>query len=230
MIKVLPYNKITGLTVTRGSKRVINGLSLEFLPGQIHVILGPGGSGKTTLLKLLTNQKGLESFEVEGKILQTVDKYIHMTQYIDKPSDSLNNKIKDDESSLYVKQLWGDQNQVVVKRLFDHLDTPMDVLPKELIKLAQFTYSMQKASTSEWLFFDEPEVNTGDYMTNIAAVINSYRKGRIIIVNTHNIEFARLLADRILLLVYGEPKFVGPSEEFFNSEDPMIQNVLKFGI
>lgn len=35
---------------------VINGLSLEFLPGQLLVLLGGNGAGKTTLLKLLAGQ------------------------------------------------------------------------------------------------------------------------------------------------------------------------------
>lgn len=38
---------------TVGTRKIIDNVDLELLPGEISVIIGPSGSGKTTLLKLL---------------------------------------------------------------------------------------------------------------------------------------------------------------------------------
>ncbi|MDP0496976.1 MAG: ATP-binding cassette domain-containing protein [Verrucomicrobiota bacterium JB024] len=55
-----------------GMKEVLHGVSADFYPGEIVIIMGPSGSGKTTFLKLLgglrTVQKG--SIEIDGQQLE----------------------------------------------------------------------------------------------------------------------------------------------------------------
>ncbi len=55
-----------------GMKEVLHGVSADFYPGEIVIIMGPSGSGKTTFLKLLgglrTVQKG--SIEIDGQRLE----------------------------------------------------------------------------------------------------------------------------------------------------------------
>lgn len=45
--------KVNSLSFKIWDKFLIEDISLEFLPGQIHGLLGPNGSGKTTLLKVI---------------------------------------------------------------------------------------------------------------------------------------------------------------------------------
>jgi putative ABC transport system ATP-binding protein len=42
-----------GLVLTRGQRRVLDGVDASFLPGEVTLIAGPTGSGKSTLLHLL---------------------------------------------------------------------------------------------------------------------------------------------------------------------------------
>jgi iron complex transport system ATP-binding protein len=42
------------IAVDFGKRKVLDGLSGSFVPGQVTVILGPNGAGKSTLLALLT--------------------------------------------------------------------------------------------------------------------------------------------------------------------------------
>ncbi len=49
-----PFVAIEGLTVRRGGRNVLDGVSLEVGRGEIFGLLGPNGAGKTTLFQILT--------------------------------------------------------------------------------------------------------------------------------------------------------------------------------
>ena len=43
----------SGLSITRGTKRVLDSVSAEFVPGSFTVVIGPNGAGKSTLMAVL---------------------------------------------------------------------------------------------------------------------------------------------------------------------------------
>ena len=51
--------------VAKGARALLDAVSLELKPGQVHALLGPNGAGKSTLLKLLAGEFRPQSGTIE---------------------------------------------------------------------------------------------------------------------------------------------------------------------
>jgi len=48
-----PVLQVAGLSVWLGTRTIVDGITLDLLPGQLTVMVGPNGAGKTTLMRAL---------------------------------------------------------------------------------------------------------------------------------------------------------------------------------
>ncbi len=61
--------KVRGLSFSRGSRKIFDGIDLDIRRGKVTAIMGPSGTGKTTLLKLIGGQlrPSQGTIEVDGQ-------------------------------------------------------------------------------------------------------------------------------------------------------------------
>lgn len=66
-----PIIKIDGITKSFGHFKVLEGLSMQVMPGEKLALIGPSGSGKTTILRILMTLESIDGghIEVEGEQL-----------------------------------------------------------------------------------------------------------------------------------------------------------------
>jgi phospholipid/cholesterol/gamma-HCH transport system ATP-binding protein len=71
-----PIIRISNLVYRRGTKVILDGVSLDIKRGSIVAIMGPSGVGKTTILRLISGQiyPNRGSVEVNGKLISSLSR------------------------------------------------------------------------------------------------------------------------------------------------------------
>lgn len=215
-----------------GDKTVLNGLSLEVKKGEVVVVVGPSGCGKSTLLRcingleeiqegrillddipIIAGDKGIsEARRRIGMVFQSYDLFPHLNvldnitlapRKVEKRTraDSENEArellkrvgLADKEKS-FPRELSGGQKQrvAIVRSLIMH---------PELILFDEVTAALDPEMVREVL----------DVMLKLAS------QGRTMVIVTHEMQFARAIADRIVFLDGGDIVEEGSPEGFFNA-------------
>jgi phospholipid/cholesterol/gamma-HCH transport system ATP-binding protein len=238
-----PTLSIRNLHVAYGEREILHGVSFDVLAGETVVILGGSGSGKSTLLRTLVGLEMPTSGEVivRGKNLAQLSEteWRDLRQHIG---------ISFQSGALFGSMTVGEN---VALPLLEH--TQLDPATIEImvrLKLnevglngyenympAQLSGGMKKraavaramAMDPEILFFDEPSAGLDPIIAaGIDQLLLKLREafGITIIVVTHELASAFLIADRMVLLDKGYIVAVGTPTELQKSKHPRVRQFL----
>ncbi len=234
---------VRNLRVRYGTREILHGVSFEVPAGETLVIMGGSGSGKSTLLRTLV---GLE-LPSEGEIWIQGKNFAAMTE---EHRDELRKKMG---MSFQSGALFGSMTvgENVALPLREH--TPLDESTINImvrLKLdqvglsgfenympAQLSGGMKKraaiaralAMEPEILFFDEPSAGLDPIIAaGLDELILRLKKAfRItIVVVTHELASALLLADRMILVDKGYVVASGTPEELRQNTGPRVRQFL----
>lgn len=237
---------IKDLVKSYGNHRVLNGFNMELYEGETLVIMGKSGSGKSVMIKCLI---GLESHD-SGTI--TI-----MNKNLDNMDVDTLNEIRTEVgflfqgSALYDSMSVRENLEFPLRRhigKFGDIDdaTPqvmealesvglpqtIDLMPEELsggmkrrIALARTLILKPKI-----ILYDEPTtgldpITSKEIVLLMKSIQQKYKTSSIVI--THDVDCARFIADRMILLIDGINYIMGTYSELSNSEDPKVKAFFK---
>ena len=238
-----PSIRVRNLRVNYGEREILHGISFEVPAGETMVILGGSGSGKSTLLRTLV---GLEK-PTAGEIWMGDKNFAAMT---DAQRDALRKKMG---MSFQGGALFGAMTVGENVALPLHEHTNLDPSTIEImvrLKLdqvglsgfenympAQLSGGMKKraaiaramAMDPEILFFDEPSAGLDPIIAaGIDELILKVKKvfRMTIVVVTHELASAFLIADRMILVDKGNIVASGTPQELRESQQPRVRQFL----
>jgi len=231
------------LRVSYGEREILHGIQFDVKAGETLVILGGSGSGKSTLLRTLV---GLEK-PSSGQI------WINGQDIAAISTDELYEIRKKTGMSFQGSALFGSMTvgENVALPLREHTkleDSTIEIMLRlklEQVGLAGFEYHMPSqlsggmkkraavaralAMDPEILFFDEPSAGLDPIIAaGIDQLILELKKAfrMTIVVVTHELASAFLIADRMVLIDKGNIVAIGTTEEMRTSVQPRVRQFL----
>ncbi|MFC5652505.1 amino acid ABC transporter ATP-binding protein [Paenibacillus solisilvae] len=229
--------EVRSLTKSFGALEVLRGIDLNLDKGHVLVIIGPSGSGKTTLLRCMNALempssgsivigKARLSFEPglkprrsdvlalrkqSGMVFQSYHLFPHMT--------AVQNVM---EGQITVKKRPKEEARAKAMALLAKvgLGDKGEAYPHQLSGGQQQRVGIARAMSidPELLLFDEPtSALDPELVRDVLKVIRQLAaEGRTMMIVTHEMKFAREVADRIILMDEGAIIEEGPPEQLFN--------------
>jgi ABC-type polar amino acid transport system ATPase subunit len=234
--------EVTNVYKTFGPFKALNGVDLSVEEGEVVVVIGPSGSGKSTLIRCLNQLEVHDSGTIlvhgldasrpgeltrirteAGMVFQSFNLFPHMSV--------LRNVAL---APVRVRGLsWADANERARRLLVRvGLAEQIDKYPNQLSGGQQQRVGIARALAMEpkVLLFDEPTSALDPEMVGeVLEVIQQLaRTGVTMVVVTHEMGFARRVADRVAFIDAGRIVEVGPPGAIFDTpRDPRLQTFLK---
>lgn len=232
---------ITGVTKRFGKHKALDDVSLSLEPGSVTVILGPSGSGKSTLLRTINHlervdegfiqidgdyigyqQRGDRLYELKEKAIlrQRINVgYVFQNFNLFPHLSVLDNLI---EAPVAHRQLTKAQAITRAGELLDivGLRHKADAWPRHLSGGQQQRIAIARALmlNPRVMLFDEPtSALDPELVGEVLDVIKKLaRSGTTLVIVTHEIGFAREVADQVVFMVDGKIVEQGSSDEVLN--------------
>jgi phospholipid/cholesterol/gamma-HCH transport system ATP-binding protein len=238
-----PMISLRNLRVSYGEREILHGISFDVMRGETLVILGGSGSGKSTLLRTLVGLEKPSSGEIwlKGKNIAAIS---------NAEMDEIRKRIG---MSFQGGALFGSmsvgENVALPLREHTKLEDPtIEIILRlkldqvglsgfENYMPSQLSGGMKKraavaralAMDPEILFFDEPSAGLDPIIAaGVDELILDLKRAfhMTIIVVTHELASAFLIADRMVLIDKGNVVAIGPTAELRASTHPRVRQFL----
>jgi len=222
-----------------GEEQLFKGINMEIKKGEVVVCIGPSGSGKSTFLRCINGLEYFENGEIlvgslelhsinrlrpsredleairkirlkVGMVFQQFNLFPHMTvveNIIEAPMSVLN----------VSKEAATEQAVSLLRRI--NLEAKVSSYPDQLSGGEQQRVAIARALAMkpEAMLFDEPTSSldpemVGEVLSVIKDLVND---GMTTVIATHEMGFAREVADRVVVFDKGEIVEIGLPEEIF---------------
>jgi putative glutamine transport system ATP-binding protein len=224
-----------------GDFQVLKDIDFTVDEGEVVVVIGPSGSGKSTLLRCINGLEEITSGELVvdgmhlndektdmnkvrteiGMVFQQFNLYPHMTV-------AQNIKL----APIKVKNVPGKEADERCSRLLEQVGIPEQAnkYPESLSGGQQQRVAIARGLAMEpkIMLFDEPTSALDPEMINevLEAMADLAKGGMTMVVVTHEMGFARRVADRVVIMDEGRIIEVGTPEHFF--QNPQNERTKRF--
>jgi phospholipid/cholesterol/gamma-HCH transport system ATP-binding protein len=238
-----PALSLRNLRVSYGEREILHGISFDVVRGETLVILGGSGSGKSTLLRTLVGLEKPSAGEIwiKGRDLAKTSA---------EEMDEIRRKIgmSFQSGALFGSMTVGENVALPLREHTRLEDSTIEIILRlklqqvglegfEYYTPAQLSGGMKKraavaralAMDPEILFFDEPSAGLDPIIAaGIDELILELKRAfhMTIIVVTHELASAFLIADRMLLIDKGNIVALGTTEEMRSSTQPRVRQFL----
>lgn len=243
--QIKPVIRITDLHKSFDELSVLKGFDLSLYPGENLVLMGKSGSGKSVMVKILVGlmEPDRGSVEILGKDISTLERpamdelrteigflfqgsalYDSMTvrENLEFPLRRHSRKLSKLETESRVREALNDVGLIHT----------LDLMPAELSGGMQRRIALARAIIlrPKIIIYDEPTtgldpITSKEILLLMQSIQQRYKTSSLII--THDIDCARAISDRMLLLLDGRNYVEGTFAELAGSTDPQVQAFFK---
>lgn len=223
--------QVVDLHKSYGNNEVLKGISLNVLPNEVVCMIGPSGSGKSTFLRCLNRLEETNSGHVYVDGYDIADKHTNIDlvrQNIGMVFQHFNlfpNMTVKQNITLAPTQLKKMTKEEADKSALKYLDVvglkdKADVYPTTLSggQMQRVAIARALAMKPDVMLFDEPTSALDPEMVgDVLGVMQTLAKqGMTMIVVTHEMGFAKRVADRVVFFHDGVIREQGTPEEIFD--------------
>ena len=183
-----------------GTSEVLNGISLDIHKGEVVVVLGPSGCGKSTLLRCMNGLEEYQSGSIAlrqriGMVFQSYELFPHLT-------------IEDNVTlaPVQVQKVPKDQAKAEAERLLERVGLldKRNAYPRQLSGGQKQRVAIVRALAMhpEVMLFDEVTAALDPEMVRevLDVMLTLAEQGMTMVIVTHEMSFARAVADRIVFI------------------------------